>query len=60
LKKFESPIPELEGIECWSARDLQLLLSYSKWEEFWEIVEFQKLKILLQNALVKIINNHFS
>ena len=28
---FEAVAVEVEGIECWSARELQLLLGYSKW-----------------------------
>jgi DNA-damage-inducible protein D len=28
--QFENASGEFEGIECWSARDLQILLGYSK------------------------------
>lgn len=34
LKKFESAAYELEGIECWSARELQTILGYARWENF--------------------------
>jgi DNA-damage-inducible protein D len=34
FKQFEAVASELEGIECWSARELQKLLGYSKWERF--------------------------
>ncbi len=37
--KFENAASELEGVECWSARDLQLLLGYSKWENFEKVIE---------------------
>ena len=30
--RFESAASEIEGVECWSARDIQMLLGYSKWE----------------------------
>lgn len=36
--KFEEVACELEGIECWSARDLQILLGYSKWENFEKVI----------------------
>lgn len=32
--KFESISCEVEGIECWSARELQPLLGYAKWDNF--------------------------
>jgi len=32
--KFESILCEVEGIECWSARELQPLLGYAKWDNF--------------------------
>ena len=34
FQKFEAVASELEGVECWSARELQKLLGYSKWENF--------------------------
>jgi len=40
--KFENAASELEGIECWSARDLQVLLGYSKWENFEKVIEKAK------------------
>lgn len=39
---------ELEGIECWSARELQDLLGYSKWENFEKVI--QKAKDACKNA----------
>ena len=32
--QFEAAASELHGVECWSARELQVLLGYSKWENF--------------------------
>jgi DNA-damage-inducible protein D len=40
--RFELAAAELEGIECWSARELQHLLGYSKWENFEKVIEKAK------------------
>ncbi len=32
------PHLKLKGVECWSARELQLLLGYSKWENFEKVI----------------------
>jgi len=39
FEKFENAAAELEGVECWSARDLQTLLGYSKWENFEKVIQ---------------------
>lgn len=39
---FESAAAEIEGVECWSARDLQVLLGYSKWENFENVIQKAK------------------
>lgn len=46
--RFETVASELEGVECWSARDLQDLLGYSKWENFEKVI--QKAKDACKNA----------
>lgn len=46
--QFESAAAELEGVECWSARELQALLGYSKWENFEKVI--QKAKDACKNA----------
>ncbi len=46
--QFEAAAVELEGVECWSARELQHLLGYSKWENFEKVI--QKGKDACQNA----------
>ncbi|MFF0512414.1 phage antirepressor KilAC domain-containing protein [Streptomyces sp. NPDC004250] len=45
-----SPFDEImlldhKGEECWSARDLQLLCGYSKWQEFEKVIDKAKLAI---------------
>ena len=48
FEKYENAASELEGVECWSARDLQILLGYSKWENFEKVI--QKGKDACKNA----------
>lgn len=42
LAKFESARVKLDGVECWSARDLQVILGYSKWQNFQNALERAK------------------
>jgi DNA-damage-inducible protein D len=45
---FESTMQVVDGVECWSARDLQVLLGYSKWENFEKVIN--KAKEACRNA----------
>jgi DNA-damage-inducible protein D len=54
--QFEAVASDLEGVECWSARELQFLLGYSKWENFEKVI--QKAKDACRNA-GEIVENHF-
>lgn len=54
--QFEAAASILEGVECWSARELQQLLGYSKWENFEKVI--QKAKDACRNAGEE-IENHF-
>ncbi len=40
--QFELAAAEYEEIECWSARELQNLLGYSKWENFQKVIDKAK------------------
>jgi len=54
--QFEAAAAEIEGLECWSARDLQTLLGYNKWENFENVI--QKAKSACINADEE-VTNHF-
>ncbi|MDR0954579.1 MAG: DNA damage-inducible protein D [Rikenellaceae bacterium] len=56
FNQFEAAASEFQGVECWSARELQHLLGYSKWENFNKVVE--KAKESAENAGEK-ISDHF-
>ena len=55
--KFESISCEVEGIECWSDRELQPLLGYAKWDNFINNVVV-KAKEACRNA-GEDVQNHF-
>jgi len=42
FSQFEAAASELESIECWSAREFQNLLGYSKWENFEKVIQKAK------------------
>jgi len=54
--QFEAASAEVEGVECWSARELQELLGYNKWENFEKVI--QKAKSACTNA-GEDVANHF-
>lgn len=53
---FESIVCEYNGVECWSARELQQLLGYAKWDKFLNVVEKAKIACMKAGELTA---NHF-
>ena len=53
---FEQAALEVDGVECWSARELQKLLGYSKWENFTNVIN--KAKVACENV-GHIVSDHF-
>lgn len=54
--QFEAASAEIESVECWSARELQSLLGYNKWENFEKVID--KAKSACTNAGEE-VSNHF-
>jgi len=54
---FEEAAYQEDGIEYWLARDLQVLLNYSKWSNFFQVIE--KAKIACENS-DQGISDHFA
>lgn len=42
FQKFQDACYLYEGVECWSARELQEILGYSKWENFSKVIDKAK------------------
>lgn len=42
FEQFESACYDFEGIECWSARELQSILGYAKWDNFKNVIDKAK------------------
>jgi DNA-damage-inducible protein D len=55
-KTFEESVYEKDGIESWFARDLQVLLDYTEWRNFLQVID--KAKIACMNSNQK-ISHHF-
>lgn len=56
FEKFQNACYIYEGIECWSARELQEILGYSKWENFSKVID--KAKTACESSGV-VVKNHF-
>jgi len=56
FEQFENASAEMEGVECWSARELQKLLGYALWQNFEKVMA--KAKSACKNVGEK-IPDHF-
>ena len=57
LQKFEEACYVHHDIECWSARELQEILGYSKWRNFLKVIDKAKLACKNSGAVV---SDHFA
>lgn len=57
FERFENACYVFENLECWSARELQDILGYTKWDNFLKVIE--KAKKSCENA-GEIIEHHFA
>lgn len=57
LGKFESACYDYNGIECWSARELQNILGYAQWRNFENAIE--KAKITCESS-GNAVSDHFA
>jgi DNA-damage-inducible protein D len=57
LEKFENACYVYQGIECWSSRELQGILGYSKWDNFLKVID--KAKSACQNSGIE-VSDHFA
>jgi DNA-damage-inducible protein D len=57
FKRFEEACHIYNGIECWSARELQVIFGYSKWDNFKNIIE--KAKKSCEKAGIR-VSDHFA
>lgn len=57
FEKFENACYLYNNIECWRARDLQVILNYSKWDNFLNVIEKAKNACLNAGGVVQ---DHFA
>ena len=55
--QFENAVYVFNGIECWSARELQNILGYTKWDNFYKVIEKAKTACETSGSLV---SDHFA
>lgn len=56
FQKFEEACYLYKEVECWSARELQTILGYTKWENFSKVIE--KAKAACENSGIE-VSHHF-
>ena len=55
--QFEQAAYDHNGIECWSARELQTIFGYTKWDNFYKVIE--KAKTTCESSGVP-VTDHFA
>jgi hypothetical protein len=41
FSQFENTCYDYKGIECWSARELQMIFNYAEWRNFLKVIEIR-------------------
>ncbi|MBM2816973.1 MAG: hypothetical protein HW421_3735 [Ignavibacteria bacterium] len=54
--KFEKARLVIEDVECWSARELQIIFNYSDWRNFLKVIDKAKISCEFSNNL---LSDHF-
>ncbi len=57
FERFENACYDFDGVECWSAREVQSILGYTKWDNFKNVID--KAKKSCEQAGEN-VNNHFA
>ena len=57
LSQFKSACHDYKGVECWSARELQEILGYAKWDNFLKVIEKAK---AASNSSGVSLSDHFA
>jgi DNA-damage-inducible protein D len=56
FQQFESACYDYKGVECWSARDLQVIFNYAEWRNFLKVID--KAKDACKNSGIA-LSDHF-
>ena len=57
FQQFEQAVYHYNSIECWSARELQEVLGYTKWDNFLKVIE--KARAACESSGVA-VSDHFT
>jgi DNA-damage-inducible protein D len=57
LRQFETACYSYNGVECWSARELQDILGYAKWDNFVKVID--KAKTTCESSGIA-VSDHFA
>lgn len=57
FERFENACYDFDGIECWSAREVQSILGYAKWDNFKNVIDKAKKSCEQAGENIK---NHFA